>query len=60
MIEALDEYIGILQYISDLCIKTASQHIILGGDWNADLNRNDGRTKLFKDFMFQENLFNPL
>ena len=58
--EALDEYIDILQEISDLCIKTATQHIILGGDWNADLNRNDGRTKLFKDFMSQENLFNPL
>ena len=58
--DALAEYEGILQEISYLCINNDTQHIIIGGDWNADLNRNDGRTKLFKDFISSENLFNPL
>ena len=35
-------------------------HIIIGGDWNVDLARNDGRSKLFKEFIVQENLYNPL
>ena len=34
--------------------------IIIGGDWNADPRRNDGRTRLFKDFIRHENLFNAL
>ena len=58
--DALDEYEGILQEISNLCINNATQHMIIGGDWNADLSRNDGRTKLFKEFISRENLFNPL
>ena len=57
---ALDEYASILQEINNLCINHTTQHIIIGGDWNADPNRNDGRTKLFKEFISQENLFNPL
>ena len=56
----LDEYASILQEISILCIKIATPHIIIGGDWNADLTRNDGRTKLFREFIAQENLYNPL
>ena len=58
--DALDEYAGILDEMRNLCINHDTQHIILGGDWNADLTRNDGRTKLFKDFISQESLFNPL
>ena len=58
--DALDEYASILQEISTLCIQIATPHIIIGGDWNADLSRNDGRTKLFREFISQENLFNPL
>ena len=58
--DALDEYASILQEINNLCINHATQHIIIGGDWNADPNRSDGRTKLFKDFISQKNLFNPL
>ena len=57
---ALDEYASILQEINNLCINHTTQHIIIGGDWNADPNRSDGRTKLFKEFISQENLFNPL
>ena len=56
----LDEYSNILQEISILCLKIATPHIIIGGDWNADLTRNDGRSKLFKEFIVQENLYNPL
>ena len=44
----LKEYTKILQEISGICIKSPTQHIILGGDWNADLSRNYGRTKLLK------------
>ena len=58
--DSLEEYTDILQEISRLCINNSTQHIIIGGDWNADLSRNDGRTKLFKEFIAQENLFNPL
>ena len=57
---SLKEYTKILQEISGICMKSPTQHIILGGDWNADLSRNDGRTKLFKNFITQEKLINPL
>ena len=56
----LDEYSNILEEINIICIKTATPHIIIGGDWNADLSRNYGRSKLFKDFITQENLYNPI
>ena len=58
--EALEEYANILLEISNICIKNLAQHIILGGDWNADLCRNDGRTRLLREFIQQERLFNPL
>ena len=32
--------------------------LIIGGDWNADPSRNDGRTKLFKEFISNEKLLN--
>ena len=56
----LDEYSNILDEINILCIKIATPHIIIGGDWNADLSRNYGRSKLFKDFITQENVYNPI
>ena len=59
-VAALNEYTTILQEISDICIKSPTQHILLGGDWNADFNRDDGRTKLLKKFIDQEGLFCPL
>ena len=59
-ITALEEYSNILEEISNICIKSPTQHIILGGDWNADFSRKDGRTKLFKNFIVQEKLFCPL
>ena len=34
--------------------------IIVEGNWNADPRRNDGKTRLFKDFIRHENLFNAL
>ena len=58
--EALEEYKNILQEIRTLLINNATQHIIIGGDWNADLRRYDQRTNLFRDFIADENLFNPL
>ena len=58
--EALEEYTTILQEVSSICIQSSTQHLILGGDWNADIARNDQRTKLFKDFISDENLINVL
>lgn len=56
--EAIDEYSVILEEISSICIKSDTQHIIMGGDWNADPIRNDRRTNLFKEFIKNENLYN--
>ena len=56
--DALDEYSSILLEISSICLLNTADFIIMGGDWNADPSRNDGRTKLFKDFIRNENLFN--
>ena len=58
--DALDEYTSILQEVSNICIKNSTQHLILGGDWNADNNRNDLRSRLFKEFISNENLINCL
>ena len=58
--DTLDEYSAILQEISSICIKSATQFIIIGGDWNADPIRKDGRTKLFTEFIANENLMNAL
>ena len=59
-IDSLDEYANILGEISGICIKSLTPMIIIGGDWNADPDRNDGRTKLFKEFILQEKLSNAL
>ena len=58
--DKLEEYSDILEEISILCFNSTTQHIIIGGDWNADISRQDGRTKLFKEFTSQENLYNLL
>ena len=56
--DALDEYSKILQEISSISIKSDTQYLIMGGDWNADPIRNDGRTRLFMEFIKNENLYN--
>ena len=56
--EDLEEYSDILLEISGICMLNTADFIITGGDWNADPIRNDGRTKLFKEFLKNENLFN--
>ena len=56
----LNTYSSILQEISSICIKSLTPMIIIGGDWNSDPCRNDGRTKLFKEFIIRENLCNAL
>ena len=42
-VDDLDKYSSILQEISTICIKSLTPMIIIGGDWNADSRRNDGR-----------------
>ena len=58
--DKLDEYSDILEEVSILCLNSTTQYIIIGGDFNADPIRQDGRTKIFKEFISQENLFNVL
>ena len=58
--DTLEEYSNILREISSICIKSLTPMIIIGGDWNADPIRNDGRTKLFKEFIMHERLSNAL
>ena len=58
--EALEEYTTILQEVSNICMQSATQHIILGGDWNADITRNDAQIRLFNEFISNENLINSL
>ena len=40
----LDEYSSILKEVSEICSKNETDMLIIGGDWNADPCRNDGRT----------------
>ena len=56
----LDEYTSILQEISSILIKSLTPLIIIGGDWNADPSRKDGRTKRFKEFIQREKLCNAI
>ena len=58
--EDLDEYSEILFEVSSICIRNTTDFIVMGGDWNADPVRNDRRTKLFKEFIKNENLYNAL
>ena len=58
--DKLEEYISILQEITSITIKHVTDFLIIGGDWNADPVRNDGRTKLFKEFISNEKLINAL
>ena len=58
--DAIDKYSNILREIGSLCMKSSTQYLILGGDYNADPSRNDMRTQLFKNFITQEKLNNAL
>ena len=46
--------------MSSICFKSSTNYLIIGGDWNADPVRKDGRTNLFKDFIDNENLYKLL
>ena len=39
------EYVEVLNEVSDICNKTASQHFVLGGDFNTDLTRDTPQTR---------------
>ena len=58
--DSLDEYSKVLQEVSGICINLPNHKLILGGDWNADPLRNDSRTKYFKSFIRNEELYNCL
>ena len=52
--DAIAKYSEILREIGSLCMKSSTQYLILGGDYNADPSRNDMRTQLFRNFITQE------
>ena len=56
----LEEYSKVLQEVSSICNNFPDHKLILGGDWNADPLRNDGRTRYFKSFIRNEELYNCL
>ena len=58
--DTLNEYSTILQEISNICIINETNLLVIGGDWNADPSRNDGRARLFKEFIYNEGLLNAL
>ena len=58
--EDLEEYSSILREVSNICIKSNTQYLILGGDWNGNVEKDNSRSKLFKEFIVEEKLFNPL
>ena len=43
----LFEYIDVLNEVSDICNKTASQYFVLGGDFNTELTRDTPPDKSF-------------
>ena len=43
----LEEYSKVLQEVSSICNNFPDHKLILGGDWNADPLRNDGKTRYF-------------
>ena len=59
-VQSLNEYSSILQELHNICSKFPTHGVILGGDWNADPSRKDGRTQRFKDYIEQEQLINAL
>ena len=58
--ESLEEYSKILLEVSSICLLNMVDFIIIGGDWNADPGRKDGKTTLFNEFLKNENLYNAL
>ena len=52
----LFEYIDVLNEVSDICNKTASQHFVLGGDFNTDLTSDTLQTRALRSFANNEQL----
>ena len=46
--EALEEYSKILLEVSSICLLSMVDHIIIGGDWNADPCRYYGKKNIFQ------------
>ena len=51
------EYIDVLNDLSDICNKTASQYFVLGGDFNTDLTRDTPQTRALHSFVNNEQMF---
>ena len=53
----LFEYIDVLNEVSDIYNKTASQYFVLGGDFNTDLTRDTPQTRALHSFVNNEQMF---
>ena len=53
----LEEFIGVLNVIKNICLACDTNYIIIGGDLNCDLNRNDPQTQALKSFIEDEHLY---
>ena len=52
----LFEYIDVLNEVSDICNKTASQYFVLGGDFNTELTRDTPQTRALHSFVNNEQM----
>ena len=53
----LFEYIDVLNEVSDICNKTASQYFVLGVDFNTNLTRDTPQTRALHSFLNNEKFF---
>ena len=51
------KYIDVLNEVSEICNKTASQYFVLGGHFNTDLTRDTPKTRALHSFVNNEQMF---
>ena len=55
--EELDEFVEILSEVKDTISKHSSIDVIIGGDFNSDLTRNNFQSRTLESFVENEDLF---
>ena len=50
-----DEYVNVIQEIENICENNNASRIIIGGDWNTSIDRNNAQTNCFKRFLDTSN-----
>ena len=51
-----DEYVDLIQEVQTVCENINPSRVIIGGDWNTSINRNNAQTNVFKRFLDINNL----